>query len=356
MHFTELIVEGFGQHIKRVIKFGPGLNVIIGESEAGKTTLIRALYLLIENSPRGGEKLYQSDLTDNPLLIQLKDDSGNTVKRTKNKYYLNNGKPLKAFGTGVPEPVRELFNFKEINWQKQHDVHYIIFSTGGAAARLLNSATGMGDQEIIIDELKSGLTESKGEIKRLKKNNSEHQQTLERLKNVVRFRLKAEAIINMTEESIELKKKVDRLNNTLIQLEFINEDKTIYRKAKHHMETLNEILENYKEVDVYKSHIDKLINMLNKLESIDTFDHVLMIDYLKKLQTLERLNSECITINATTRMLEKYINEVEESRIQQEKFLKEMKKVENDIQQTFYKLGYCPFCNREIKDGDTCCR
>ena len=356
MYFTELIVGAFGQHIYKVVTFKPGLNIIVGESEAGKTTLIRALYLLIENSPRGGETLYHSDLTDNSLLIQLKDNKNNIVKRSKNKYYINDDDPLKAFGAGVPEPVRELFNFKEINWQKQHDVHYLLFSTGGSAGKLLNNATGMIDQEVIIAEIKSNLSSSKSEIKRLKKNNIEHQQTVERLKKIVRLRLKAEAILHMQSDMDELKERSDRLENILVQLEFINEDRIQYKKAKPHMEKLSKILDNYSEVDVYKGHLDKLINILNKLDGLETFDHTKMIDYLERLQTLHRLNSEYIAAKSATKLLDRYINDIKETKEQQEKFLKEMKQVESQLQQTFYKLGYCPFCNREIKDGDTCCR
>lgn len=356
MYFKELIVKAFGLHVNKTIEFEPGLNIIVGESEDGKTTLIRAMYLLIENSPRGGEKLYQSWLTDNPMLIQLKDDKNNTVKRTKNKYYLNGGDPLKAFGTGVPEPVRELFNFKEINWQKQLDAHFVLFTTGGASAKLLNAATGMNDQEVIISEIKYKLSDSKSEIKRLKKNNNEHQQTIERLSKITRYRIKAEAILNMENDIIVLDEKTDRLENILMQLESIKEIKNKYRKVERHMETLESILEDYKEIDVFKAQTKKLIDLLNKVESLENFDHVPLVNYLQRLQTLERLNSELSTTKATVLLLDKYIREVKEQKEKQEAYLIEMKKVEKQLQDTFTKLGYCPFCNREIKDGSTCCR
>lgn len=356
MYFTELKVKGFGQHIERVVKFTPGLNVLVGESEVGKTMLIRALYLLIENSPRGGEKLYQSWFTDEPLSVQLKDDQGNVIRRKRNKYYLNGGDPLKAFGTGVPEPIRELFNFKEINWQKQLHPHYLLFSTGGSAGKILNNATGMAVQELLITDIKSDLSNSKSEIKRLKKNNDEYQQTLERLKHVTRFRMKAEAIINMEAEAIETGKKTDRLENILIQLEEIDKIKNAYRKVEKHMETLNKILEDYKEVDVYNAMIKKLIHLLNKANQIEIFDHTKMVDYLQRLQRLERLNSELTTAKATINLLDKYIREVKEQKEFQQKYLAEMKQIEKELEDTFHNLGYCPFCNREIKDGDTCCR
>lgn len=355
MYFTKLIVEAFGSHIKKTIEFTPGLNVIIGESEKGKTTLIRAMYLLIENSPRAGEKLYQSDLTENDLSVELINDQGNSVKRLKNKYYLNDGKPLKAFGTGVPEPIKEFFNFKEINWQKQMDVHYIIFSTGGAAARLLNSATGMGDQEVIINQIKVNLSASKSEVKRIKKNNIEHQQTLERLKNIVRYRLKAEAILYLNEETIEIEKQTNRLENILNQLEEIKEIKSQCAKGEKYMKDLNRIMENQKEVENFKTHITKLYSLLTKVEGIDTFDHDMLKGYVKSLQTLERLNLEYITTIKASESIKKFIKDIEEQREIQIKHLKDIELYEKEIEEAFISLGYCPLCQREIKDGDTCC-
>ena len=88
----------------------------------------------------------------------------------------------------VPEPVRELFNFKEINWQKQNDVHYLLFNTGGSAGKLLNNATGMSDQEIIIDDIKKNISNAKSEIKRHKKNNEEHLKTTKRLKEMKKIK------------------------------------------------------------------------------------------------------------------------------------------------------------------------
>ena len=136
MYITELMVRAFGLHVDKTVTFVQGVNVIVGESETGKSTLIRALALVIENSPRGGEKLYQSDNSDKPLLVQIKTSTNDKIVRTKNKYYLNDGKPMKAFGSSVPKPIREILNFKPINWQRQFtDKPFLLFNTGGLAAK-----------------------------------------------------------------------------------------------------------------------------------------------------------------------------------------------------------------------------
>jgi DNA repair ATPase RecN len=356
MYFTELIVKAFGLHLKQVINFTPGLNVIVGESERGKTTLIRALYLLIENSPRGGEKLYQSWLTDNPLSIQLKDDKGNIIKRKKNKYYLNDSKPLKAFGTSVPEPIRQLLNFKEINWQKQHDIHYLLFNTGGSAAKLLNSATGMSDQEVIIDDFKKQLSHSKSEIKRHKKNNEEHLKTTKRLKDIVRYKLKALAIVNLEEEMIELKNKTDKLENILSQLESIREIKMKYRESKEHHKEINSIIHDLEETKHFGKSIQELKSVLNKIEETKIIDPKMIVSLLKTLHALHSKNLEFETLTSKTNLLKNYIKQIEEAKETQERYQKNIEEHQKQIDELFINLGYCPLCRRRVKDGDTCCR
>jgi len=356
MNLSELTVEAFGLHIKKVVKFTKGLNIIVGESEEGKSTLIRALYLLIENSPRGGEKLYQSWLTDKKLSIQLKDDAGNTVKRTKNKYYLNNGKPLKAFGTSVPDPVKELFNFKEINWQKQNDVHYLLFSTGGSAGKLLNSATGMGDQEIIIDSIKQKLSHSKSEIKRHKKNNEVHLKTIERLKNIVRYKLKAEGIIYLEKEVSELEIKTSRLENILVQLELIEEIKMKYKRISRFDDNIKTIVRDLEETNDFDESIEKLESILIKIKKIKIIDPNIIISLLNSLHAIHSKNLELSSLKLKSKLLKKCLDQIKEAQTVQKTTEKSILIQEAEINEAFIQLGYCPLCNRKVKDGDTCCR
>ena len=43
MKLTQLHIDGFGQLVDRTIDFAPGLTIVYGENEAGKSTLARAI-------------------------------------------------------------------------------------------------------------------------------------------------------------------------------------------------------------------------------------------------------------------------------------------------------------------------
>lgn len=55
MHITCLHVENFQNHRNTRLSFSPGLNVIVGEAEQGKSALIRALAWLFFNQPPGAD-------------------------------------------------------------------------------------------------------------------------------------------------------------------------------------------------------------------------------------------------------------------------------------------------------------
>jgi DNA repair exonuclease SbcCD ATPase subunit len=356
MYITELKVIGFGLHIEKTVTFKPGVNVIVGESEAGKTTLIRALYLAIENSPRGGEKLYQSDDTDELLYIRIKDNLGNVIIRTKNKYYLNDGKPMKAFGSSVPTPIKEILNFKDINWQRQiSEKPFLLFNTGGSAAKDLNKVTGLQDQEVIIIAIKEGISDRKTNIKRLIKNNEEHKQTIERLKNVVRFKMKCQGIINQKQDSDKLKGEIYNLTGILDELKIVRRNEMLNQNIIDKFSVqVGKIVKGKGVIKVYDDHINELGNLVVQLERIPQFDHKIIKDHGTTLQKVAVLNRNSEEINDNIEQLYSIIKKIEGLKSLYRKADKEVSEINKELNSIFSEIGYCPLCNQAIEGDHEC--
>jgi len=356
MYITELKVKGFGLHVEKTIQFKPGVNVIVGESESGKSTLIRALALAIENSPRGGEKLYQSDDTDEPLFIQIKTSDDNTVKRTKNKYYLNRSKPMKAFGSSVPAPIKEIFNFKEINWQRQFtDKPFLLFNTGGAAAKDLNKVTGLQDQEALITEIKESISDRKSNIKRVLKNNEEHKQTIERLKNVVRFKMKCHWILNKNQESNEMGGKIKSLRIILDELTIVRRKYMLNQNVIDKFSVqVGKIVKGKGVIKVYDDRINELGNLVSQLERIPKFDNKIILEHGTALQKVAVKNQDSKEINDKINQLYTLIRKVEGLKSLYRKADKEVSEINKELNAVFTEIGYCPLCNRPIEGDHEC--
>ncbi|WP_175970894.1 ATP-dependent nuclease [Burkholderia sp. BCC0322] len=62
MHLAKLTVKGFRKIEEAEMLFRPGLNIVIGENNAGKTAVIDALRALLSTTEEGTLRLDESDL------------------------------------------------------------------------------------------------------------------------------------------------------------------------------------------------------------------------------------------------------------------------------------------------------
>ena len=92
-----LALKNFQSHKDTLIKFDPGVNVIVGSTDSGKSAIIRALRWLVWNRPIG-DKMRSNWGGETEVIID--DELG----RTKDEYFIRGGdeygpSSFKAFGT-----------------------------------------------------------------------------------------------------------------------------------------------------------------------------------------------------------------------------------------------------------------
>jgi DNA repair exonuclease SbcCD ATPase subunit len=151
-------LKNFQSHKDTYMEFDPGVNVIVGSSDSGKTAIIRALYWVINNKPDGAAFCsHWGGPTE--VIIKAAGPPGQApveIKRlrtkTKNEYHMG-GEVFKAFGHGVPEPIRKALALGAINMQRQLDKHFLISNTAGEVAQTLNETVNLN----IIDEAQAGV-------------------------------------------------------------------------------------------------------------------------------------------------------------------------------------------------------
>jgi DNA repair protein SbcC/Rad50 len=190
MWIKSLTIEKFQIHKrKKKINFTKGLNVIIGETDEGKSSIIRALYLLFHNKPLNPAKVFNHKFSpENKFKIECEDSFGNILYR-ENKLYKLNGKEFRAFGHDIPKPISKAYPFTEINWQRQLDIHFLVTSTGGKASQFLQKYIGLEDQATIIKEIKDRISKNKSELKRQEENSKEFRDKIKELKTVPKFHI-----------------------------------------------------------------------------------------------------------------------------------------------------------------------
>ena len=125
---NSLNISNFQSHKESKLDFASGVNVIIGKSDTGKSSIMHALQWAINNNPAADSfRSYWGGDTNVDLEIE-----NFTISRVYGKetlYILSSNKGIspeefKSFGLDVPKPIKDFLNFDEVNLQFQFDTSF----------------------------------------------------------------------------------------------------------------------------------------------------------------------------------------------------------------------------------------
>jgi len=149
----EIRYQNVQPHRQRRLAFEPGLNVIVGETDKGKSSLIRGLrWLALHESASGlithGETVMKVGVkTPNGTIIRFKD--------SKESGYKLGEEYFKACKTDQPKEVQDRLSLTEINFQSQFDSMFLLAATGGQRAKEINKLVALEDIDLATTWLKS---------------------------------------------------------------------------------------------------------------------------------------------------------------------------------------------------------
>jgi exonuclease SbcC len=158
----KLSIKAFQAHQKLVLELDPHVTTIIGPSDVGKSSILRALRWVVLNQPSGdafvrwGEKRARVQVSVDGECVDRERSS--TVNTYRLASVINQTIPgvreFKSFSTGVPDEVAVLLGMDEINFQGQYDCPFWLGDAAGEVSRHLNLVVGLE----VIDQVFSKLT------------------------------------------------------------------------------------------------------------------------------------------------------------------------------------------------------
>lgn len=165
--FKAIKLRNHQGHEDAELELVKGVNVIYGLSQAGKTSIIRAIKLLSKNRP-GGARFYSNFAPDTGKTeVEIELDDNRTVsiikeirrnKKTKEKELSSTlykiGENEYQPGKDVPDEVTAALNIGEINISSQFDKPFLILSSPGEIGRTINRLTKLEE----VDGWKSEFT------------------------------------------------------------------------------------------------------------------------------------------------------------------------------------------------------
>ena len=337
--FTKIEIKNFQSHKDTMIDFDKGINSICGESDNGKTAIIRAIRWVIENRPLGTDKLnsfWNKDFKEE-MSVKLYTENGWVQRiRTKdrNGYTIcTDGTPveLSAVGTDVPQEVKDFLKVNDINFQYQFDSPYLISMSSGEASKYLNNIIHLDS----IDSMMSVAEGNKRTISSEQKVVDKDISDLEREIKNTEWVEEAEQIYHRIEKYDEVIDKksseMAELDDEIIQREsFKVIDLSKQKKLIGEIESIDipDVSELDEEITVYEQLEEKAIDLtvqkdlISKIESIDIPD---MSELDEEINAYELENEKILKLNREREELKKQLPTV------------------------------CPLCGRPLENGETLC-
>lgn len=166
-HLEELEILNYQSWKFCLLEFSPGVNVILGSSDKGKSSIVRALNWVCSNRPTGND--FRSNFTKSDTSVTLCMDDSIVCRKKGNKtnvYNLNDSaQNLQALRSDIPDEVKQLTRMESINIQPQHENYFLLNDTPGQVAKKFNEIAGLKIMDKSLLAINSEIRELNQEVK-----------------------------------------------------------------------------------------------------------------------------------------------------------------------------------------------
>ena len=302
IYIKKVELHNFQSHEYTEMEFDRGLNVILGNSDVGKTAILRAIKWALYNEPKGDYFIRQGE---KDVSVKVTFSNGVVVERaktpSKNSYFLidssGNEMRFEGFGIDVPKEITDVTNMYKVSLDNSNNKTILNIAEQLDGPFLLNEQASLRASAIgrligvnyVDDALRNVVRDNKRtnqEIVELRKNKEDLKEQLDEFSYIRDYKEKYEKItkirnkIKNLQDRLELSSKLkENLDKNKIELE---ETSNLVEKFKslNKLEILIPNLENFilkknnfenylNKVVKTDSEIDLINNNLNKLQSLD---------------------------------------------------------------------------------------
>lgn len=371
MWIKKLILNNWQKHSHLELEFSDKLNIIYGESDSGKSCILRSLGWLFYNSIKG-DSIRKEGTKKTSVRVTL--DNGVEVERIKsasvNAYIIyKNGeeKRFDSVGKTIPKEVQKELQVttltvdKEdiiLNIANQISLPFLIGRSATFRSKLFNKLTGSE----LIDKTFQSLNKDILRIGKETKLETEHlKEQEEQLNQLSTKKKQIKVLYDNAKETVEklkeFQEKYNKLNDYYKELDNIGKDLIEVENKREGIkiipkEIIDSIKKDIEELIKYNEYVEKIKNNEEELKSlkiikvpdIDISELKEQYERLQKLQELQkRLTISDNAITNTDTDTKQYKELITASLKQKEEILKNIKSF-----CPFFKVP-CPLSDKENK-------
>lgn len=261
----ELELKNFRSHENTKLEFHPGVNVIVGLPDKGKSHLFRAIRWVMENRPIG--KGVRSRFTDKRTRVTIKVDGKRVslILGKKKRYELEVGgvvKKYQAVRQSVPDVITETLNISEVSFQKQLDKPFLITEGGAEVSRVFNRITRLEKVDGWIKKLNSRLLKKGREKATLESEQRQKVEQLEGMKGLSRLKRDADFLDEIYRKWQSVASQVDALEELISGIEKGKRVIKSYRDTGPLLVECSRLVGEYQEVAQIQGQIERLDSLI----------------------------------------------------------------------------------------------
>lgn len=334
-HISKLILNNFQQWKTGLIEFKPGLNILIGNTESGKSTLFRAIGSILtgkmpEDYIRKGSKGCE---------VEVQFSDGTIFKRSRNKkdnIANANGVIFERVGKEIPfEYFNKLgktsieFGNKELSLcsYSQFEPHFFITLSDYDKSKLIGTICGIDIVDKLVDSINKDIRSNNANIKFLEnkiKEQTEQKEIKESEFNILDNKhTKLYLIVDRLKDDFQRLETLSKLNEKLVllnnntkstenelnclKLKFSQFDSTKYNKLKQFINLKIKLYSITKELNQNNWELNKL----KSVENVDISKVHLLDDLVFLKQKLNEYKNKTLDINEDLMKTNKHIEFLE---------------------------------------------
>jgi len=263
--FNKLQIRNFRKNEKLDVILEP-ITVFRGPSGSGKSSLVGAIKLLAFNSPSGTDFIHWDHSSAIVRLIEGKNSITRKRSKTENYYRVNKQKPLKAFGTGVPDNIDNLLNVSSLNFHRQHAGPFWFRETAGEVSRQLNSIVNLDLIDTTLSNLSKQQRETKIQVGLIKKRIKDAKQQRRKLRYIFSINKRLEGLEQTAKEH---KENADRLMSLVDSAHFIHQYRAEISQPIPNIKLLMSLCKKWKQLNRRRVQLSELFGKAEELEEID---------------------------------------------------------------------------------------
>ena len=281
-------LEGYQSHVETAVNLSEGLTVITGASDAGKTSIIRAVRWVAFNEPKG-EAFVNEEV--GYASVELKLDSGFTIgklrKSGKTSYTIDqpDGHQQTFEKAEVPEEVTRLLGVEKqafgdfeaaLNFAYQLEAPFLISETASAGAKVMGKLAGTE----AVDRAVKGISKdtyaarqerstAEKEIERIHTDMLDYQGIDDAEKDIKL----AERIYSQIEQDFE---KLNKLKDWAHRVEGLQTKIQVIAAKLERLAAIPDIAEDMENIEKAQQRYDTLIGLYSKhsrlSDKVDTLE------------------------------------------------------------------------------------